>query len=211
MAQTTYHITGTTDELKKTLQKEFGMDENAAQVFVFLSLSEKKSDIPEINDDKTALWYLNEEEKYTAPVFRTRFSISFSQLKVDLAIGLAPVLGAFIFNEGLSISGAVLAALIALFQSTSHIQKQECCVYFQALDWQKKHPSSKLFSLQDIFPKAEEDICSHLEYIKSGKWECDYYHEEQCEVTRERFATLLDCLCEKNVFDKHDHLYSFKR
>lgn len=211
MENVIYHIDGTTDELKDTLQREFGMNENAAKLFVFLSLSEKEDDIPEITEDKSALWYLNEEEKYTTPIFRTRFSISVKQPVIDLISFIAPIVTPILNGQKVSLLGVIVPSMIAVCRNVTYINKKECCVYYLALDWKKNNPSAEFFEAKEIMPKANENVCLHLEEIKAKKWNCDYYHEEECEATEGRFTMILDSLCEKNVFEKRDQLYGFKR
>lgn len=211
MENVIYHIEGTTDELIGTLQREFGMGENAAKLFVFLSLSEKEDDIPEITEDKSALWYLNKEEKYTTPIFRTRFSISIKQPVIDFISFIVPIVIPALNGQKVGLLGEILPSIIAICRNITYISKKECCVYYQALDWKMNNPSVRFFEIKDIMPRTDEKVCSHLEEIKTNKWKCDYYHEEECEVTEDRFKMILDSLCEKNVFEKQNQLYGFKR
>lgn len=84
--------------------------------------------------EDTALWYLHKAtEPFQSPIFKTRYSISFTELKKSLAEQFFLQFGAILDGGDKLTASAVLSCLLAIYRSSTRIKDHECCVYYQAL------------------------------------------------------------------------------
>ncbi|MCM1136413.1 MAG: hypothetical protein NC400_12665 [Clostridium sp.] len=98
---------------------------------------------------------------------------------------------------------------MAIYRSGTFIKKEECYVYYHALNWKSTHASQEYFGIQDILPAGREGVCEHLDLIENGKWECHFCHNENCGATAEVFSAILHGLCERNVLKEYNNMYRF--
>ncbi|MBC5744465.1 hypothetical protein FMM74_012950 [Lachnospiraceae bacterium MD308] len=206
-----YRLTGTLPELQEILQSQFGMEEKEAKFSVCLLLMEQQQTINEISDKDTALWYLHESEHFTTPILKSRISISFEDAKKNILDQL------FIQFSGMLVDGesfaftTVMSCLLAVYRSATYIQNRECCVYYQILNWKVTHATQEYFQVREIIPHNPEKVCSHLDLIKEGKWECNTCNNEQCNATVSSYSEILDGLCERKVLVKYNKMYRFAK
>lgn len=206
-----YHLNGTPLDLQEILQSQFSMDEEAAKFSVCLLLSEQQQTLNEISDFDTELWYMRKQERYTTPVLNSRFSISLTDVKRNLLDQLAiQFAGILIDGDSLAFS-AIVGCLLAVYRSGTYIKDEECCVYYQALEWKKTHVSQEYFRIQDIFPHCIEAVCCHLDRIRDGKWKCDFCHEEKCGADIDPYRRILEGLCQRNVLIEYNGMYRFAK
>lgn len=205
----TYRLTGTLTELQELLQSEFCMDEETAKFSICLLIPDQQQAVDTLNETNTALWYLNEHERFTTPIFKSRFSICFTDAKKIILDQLVIQFGGLLFDGDTLAFTTILSCLLALYRSGTYIKDEECCVYYQALNWKATHSSQDYFYPEEILPKSQENVCSHLDLIKDGKWKCSSCHREQCDITAKFFSDILDALCERNVLKNHNGMYRF--
>lgn len=204
----TYRLEDTLENLQRILQSQFEMQADAAKFFVCLLVKDQKQNAEE-EDLQTELWYLEKHDRYTTPIFESRFSISFTELKKNMAELLFQQFGTLIDDKEMINFSTILNCFLAVYRSGTIIQKRECCVYYQALNWKKMHASQEYFCVEEILPKNGENVCEHLDYIRDKKWECNLCSKENCHANLENFSIILDGLCERNVFKKYNSMYRF--
>lgn len=206
-----YQLTGTLSELQELLQDQFGMDQKAARFSVCLLIMDQQQFVDELNETHTSLWYLEKHEQFSTPVFKSRFSISFTDAKKNILDQLVVQFGGMLVDGDSFAFSTVLSCLLAIYRSGTYIKDEECCVYYQALNWKVTHGKQEYFSVSDILPDDQEGVCCHLDAIRDHKWRCNYCHSENCGVTENAFSEILDRLCERNVFKKYNKMYRFEK
>ncbi|MBD5472615.1 MAG: hypothetical protein HDR20_06890 [Lachnospiraceae bacterium] len=206
-----YRLTGTFSELQELLQSQFAMEEKAARFSVCLLIMEQHQMVDELSETHTALWYLNRHEHFTTPVFKSRFSISLTDVKKNILDQIFIQFGGILIDGDTLAFTTILNCLLVIYRSGTFIKKEECCVYYQALSWKATHASQEYFQVQDILPSVPENVCRHLDLIKEGKWKCYSCHEENCSATVESFSVILNELCERNVLKKYNNMYRFTK
>ena len=209
MEDTTYHLTGTLTELQELLQSQFGMEEKAARFSVCLLIMEQQQAVDKLNETHTAIWYLNSYEHFTTPIFKSRFSISFTDVKKNILDQIIIQFGAILVDGDVLAFATILSCLLVIYHSSTFIKGEECCVYYHALKWKATHASQEFFRIQDILPYTPEGVCEHVDLVKDGKWKCYSYQGANCNASEEFFSTILDGLCQRNVFSKYDNMYRF--
>ena len=200
----TYRLTGTLSELQELLQSQFDMEEKAAKFSVCLLIRNQQQTVDELSETNTALWYLDKQERFTSPVFKSRFSISFTDAKKNVLEHLFIQFAGRLFDGDKLTFTTILNCLLALYRSGTYIKDEECCVYYRALNWKATHSSQEYFLIKDILPDDQERVCCHLDYIESNKWKCASYHKEYCHANEEKFLPILNELCKRNVLTGYD-------
>lgn len=205
----TYRLTGTLTELQEVLQSQFNMEEKNARFSVCLLILNQQQTVDELSEGNIALWYLNKHEHFTTPIFKSRFSICFTDAKKNILDQLAIQFGGLLFDGDTLAFSTLLSCLLALYRSGTYIADEECCVYYQALNWKATHSSQEYFHAQEILPENQGGVCAHLDVIKSSKWRCDFCHEEKCDANERKYSNILDNLCARNVLKKYNEMYRF--
>lgn len=208
-----FNISGTHEELKTILEKEFNLSDEAARiataVFVFEQNQEQKQELLE----EDTLWFLDDsKDEYQSPLFSTRYSISFTKAMLDVfdELLIPSVLAACDFEE-FAVLSEVLSCIKALKNNVRRIKDNECCVYFQAIDYLKSH-SVKWFSVQQVMPNTNGDgICVNLD----KNWKCKFRcreHTAECNIQLDDVKKILDNFCTDDVMKSNDDgtLYKFK-
>lgn len=207
----TYHLTGTLSELQELLQNQFDMDEKTARFSVSLLIMDQQQFVDELEETHTSLWYLDKHDHFATPIFKSRFSISFTDAKKNILDQLVIQFGGMLVDGDAFAFSTVLSCLLALYRSGTYIKDEECCVYYRALNWKATHGRQEYFRVADILPDNQEGVCCHLEYIKDHRWKCDFCHTEKCNITEDIFSKILDVLCERNVFKEYNGMYRFEK
>lgn len=206
----TFYLEGTADELQEILQTQFNLETEESRLYLSLLLMDQEQSLDKISDKEMALWFLNQEDKYSTPVFKSRFSISFTELKKSFFQQfIVPFAGIIIDGDSFAFT-TVLNCLIALYRSCTHIKKDECCVYYQALLWKSLNPSQEYFTSRDILPSTLEGYCCYLEKIHDKKWECHSIQNEICDANEKKFELILDSMCKQHIFVKFGNMYRFE-
>lgn len=190
----TYHIEGTFSKLQELMQSQFAMDQETAKFSVCLLIMDQQQFTKELDELHDSLWYLDKHEHFTTPVFKSRFSISFTDAKRNILDQLAVQFGGMLVDGDSFAFSTILSCLLALYRSSTFIKDDECCTYYQALNWKATHGKQEYFRVSDILPVDPENVCSHLDFIKDQKWKCCFCHAEKCSATDETFSTMLERL-----------------
>ena len=207
-----YKLTGTPDELRRLLHKEFSMDDDLALFFVTLLLTEGTQSAPSYDNSALALWYVNSNsENYKTPIFNSRYSISFTELGKNLGETIFLQIGSILDGADKFTASVIFSCLVALYKSSTHIESNECCVYYQAIKWKASHPSQEYFSVEDILPHGNEGYCLNLENINNGEWACHSCHNERCIAPKEMYCSILSDLVERKVLVRYNNLYRFEK
>ena len=209
MEDTIYRITGTFSELQELLQSRFAMEEKAARFSVCLLIMEQQQIVDELSETYAALWYLNRNEHFATPIFKSRFSISLTDVKKNILDQIYIQFGGILIEGDALTFTTILSCLLAIYRSGTFIKKEECCVYYQALSWKATHASQEYFHVKDILPSVPEGVCRNLDLIEEGKWKCYSCHGENCSATAESFSVILNELCERNVLKEYNNMYQF--
>jgi len=205
-----YHLTGTLEELQNILEDEFSMETDVAKFAVAVLTVKDDADQVQSFDD-LALWYMGQKEgPYAAPLFSSRFSVSFTevgkeiieQIFLQFAIGI-------VTGTGLPIVPVVLSCIAAIVRHGTRIKKDECCPYYCALKWQADHPAQSLMSVEALIPGS--GTCKHLDKIQEGSWTCPYCRDDRCQVTAAYFEDRIHEMERREVFEFVGDHFHFKR
>lgn len=205
-----YHLNGSLSELQEILQGQFDMGEDVAKLAVCLLVREQQQTVNGLNESETELWYFKKGERFTAPIFKTRYSVSLTDARKDLLEQLIVQFGGWLVDGDTLAFSTILSCLLAVYRAGTHIRKEECCVYYQALGWKATHASLEYFKIDDIMPHGDGP-CSYLDKIQEEKWECYSCHGEECTVRADSFRVILNGLCERKVFVEFNGMYRFTR
>lgn len=207
---TIYHMTGTPQELKDILMSEFAMENNTAAFSVALLLAESIQAREMPTEQNAAIWYLDQTaDQYSSPIFHTRFTIFIDDAKKSLLEQLGVQFIQVVASDDLQVISIVLNCLIALVRNVTHIKKEECCVYYQALRWKTTHPNDEFFSVKDILPFDNNHQCTNVDKVQNGAWTCEHFNKENCRINESAITVILDELCERKVFKKFNGDYKF--
>ncbi|WP_300563843.1 hypothetical protein [uncultured Acetatifactor sp.] len=205
-----YHLNGSLSELQEILQGQFDMGEDVAKLAVCLLVREQQQTVNGLNESETELWYFKKGERFTAPIFKTRYSVSLTDARKDLLEQLIVQFGGWLVDGDTLAFSTILSCLLAVYRAGTHIRKEECCVYYQALGWKATHASLEYFKIDDIMPHGDGG-CSYLDKIQEEKWECNSCHGEECTARADSFRAILNGLCERKVFVEFNGMYRFTR
>lgn len=206
-----FHLSGTRDELQTILEKEFKLSSDAARIAVATFIYEQDQGGDSTQSMEDTLWFLDaKEERYQSHIFSTRYTISFSQAMLDVLDDLTVPIILVVCGAGeWAVLERVLQAIKALVKNARRIKDNECCVYFQILQYLKKH-SSKWFSVENATPKSgNEPVCFHLD----KKWQCKFRPDGQnCNIQPDDVKDILKKFCDDNVMEPNEErtLYKFK-
>ncbi len=206
-----FNLSGTHEELQTILEKEFKLSSDAARVAVatFIYEQNQGGDYTQLMEE--TLWFLNaKEEEYQSHILSTRYTISFSQAMLDVLDDLIVPIVLVVCGAGeLAALDGVLYSIKSLVKNLRRIEDNECCVYFQILQYLRKH-TSKWFSVEDVTPEiGNESICSNLD----KKWQCKFRRNgENCNIQSNDVKDILGKFCDDNVMEMNEErtLYKFK-
>lgn len=205
-----YHLSGSLSELQELLQGQFEMEEDVARLAVCLLVKEQQQAANGLNESEPELWYFEKKEHYAAPIFKTRYSICFTDARKALLEQLIVQFGGWLVDGDTLAFSTILNCFLAVYRAGTHIRKEECCVYYQALGWKATHASLEYFKIDDILPRGDGN-CLYLDYIQEEKWKCYSCHGEKCAAQMDFFRVVLDGLCERKVFAEFNGMYRFTR
>lgn len=208
-----FNISGTPEELQLILEKEFELSAETASVAaaVFVFEQNQEQDHEQLEED--TLWFLNDRKaEYQSHIFSIRYTISFSKAMLDvldelLVPGILVLCGA----GELAILSEILYSIKALMKNLRRVKENECCVYFQTLQYLKTH-SSRWFSVDQVTPCiGDEAVCVNLD----KKWKCKFRcHEdsEKCNIQLKDVKDILNTFCNDAVMESNEMgtLYKYK-
>lgn len=200
-----YNISGTYDELKVILEKEFSLSSETARLAAMMLVLEQSQEQEKGQLEEETLWFLNDRKpEYQGHIFSTRYTISFSQTVLDILDDLAiPGILALAGKEELTVISSFFYVIKSFLKNIRHIKNDECCIYYQTLKYLKTH-KSQWFSEEEIMPDlGEEKICIHLD----KKWECKFRCGDVCENCNlhvEDVKEVLDTFCRDAVMVMND-------
>lgn len=196
----TYNISGTYDELKYILEKEFTLTSDTAKLAAMVFVFEQNQSGEKEQLEEGALWFLNDRQpEYQSHIFSTRYTISFSGTMLDILDDLA-ISGILMLvgEEKLNVISGLLCVIKSLLKNVRYIKDNECCIYYQTLKYLKTH-KSQWFSEDEIMPDFGNDkICIHLD----KKWECHFRCKDSgvnCNLCIGDVKKVLDTFCDDSV------------
>lgn len=206
-----FNLSGSYDELQTILENEFKLSSDAARVAVstFIYAQNQSEDHTRLMEDTP--WFLDaNQDGYQSHIFSTRYTISFSQAMLDVVDDLVvPIVLAVCDAGELAALEGVLCSVKALVKNVRRIKDNECCVYFQILQYLRKH-SAKWFSVEHVIPDiGNECICINLD----KEWRCKFRcNEQHCNIQSEDVKDILQKFCDDNVMEMNEErtLYKFK-
>lgn len=206
-----FNLSGTHDELQTILEKEFKLSSDVARVAVAIFIYEQNQGGNHAQLMKETLWFLDaKDDEYQSHIFSTRYTISFSQAMLDVLDDLIVPIFLVVCGAGeLAALEGVLYSIKALVKNLRRVKDNECCVYFQILQYLKKN-SSKWFSVEDVTPEiGNEAICINLD----KKWRCKFRcNRQNCNIQPNDVKKILEEFCADNVMEMNEErtLYKFK-
>lgn len=206
-----YRMTGTLSELQYVLQSQFDMQEKEAKLAVYMLILEQNSNLDVQDEKNMTFWYLNDEQRYSTPVFKSRYSISFTDVRKEIMDQLIGQFAAAVIDHDKISLSIIVGCLLAVYRSGTCIKPEECCVYYQAIQWKMMHRTQEYFRIEDILPKDPEGVCVCLDKIKDKKWKCNFCHTDECGADEQKFKAILDALCARNVFTEDQGMYQFMK
>ena len=195
-------VTGTHQELQDILVKEFKLSEDSAKLASMAFVYEQNQRIYDDRVNQETLWYLDSSpETYNASIFETRYTISFTQVGLDIIQSLSsPLILALCGQEEISVVSMIISCVVALIKNCRKIKENECCVYYEALNYVKTHPKQWM-KVEDVLPQIQEDSCC----IKTKKnWTCEYENDGQCTIDNDIVKNILDSFCDSKIMKKND-------
>lgn len=209
-----FNISGTLEELEIILKKEFKLSDDAAHIATAVFAFEQNQDKNQDQFEEDALYFLNGGKcDYQSSFFSARYSISFTKAMLGvfdelLIQGVLVACG----KEDFCVPSVVLCCIIALKNNVRRIKDNECCVYFNAIDYVKKH-SDRWFSVQQVMPNTGDDnICVNLDKDWKCKFKCGE-RKEECGIQEDAVRKILDTFCADDVLEPNGDalaLYKFK-
>lgn len=208
-----FNISGTHDELQSILETEFNLSAETARVATAIFVYEQNQEQNQTQLEEDTLWFLNgKQPEYQGNIFSTRYTISFSKAMLDvldelLVPGILAICGAVEFAA----LSEVLYCIKALVKNLRRVKDNECCVYFQALQYLKTH-SGRWFSVEQVAPHIGNDAtCINLD----KKWNCRFRcgeNNEHCNIQLSDVKNILDTFCADSVMELNEEktLYKFK-
>lgn len=208
-----FNISGTPEELQLILEKEFALSAEKARVAAAVLVYEQNQEQNQEQLEADTLWFLKSSQpEYQSHIFSTRYTISFSKAMLDvldelLVPGILALCGAGEF----AVLGEILYSIKALVKNLRRVNDDECCVYFQTLQYLKTH-SSRWFTVNQVTPPIGENAtCINLD----RKWKCKFRsHEdnEKCQIQSSDVKEILDTFCNDVVMECNEAgtLYKFK-
>lgn len=207
-----YTLDGTKEEIEKILQTQFNFDKKLSEFYFYMLLPYQEIQKENLGDEIPDLFYLSEKNIYATPVFKTRFSISFSDIEKDLLILIFMQASELLITKDFNVFSIIIECLIWLFRNGTRIQDHECCPYYQAIKWKSIHRNSDYFSVKDIMPISDDNTCIYLDCINDKKWKCDKCQKDSCTASKEHFIDILNELCKRKVFvESKENLYRFSK
>lgn len=208
-----FNISGTHEELKAILEKEFNLSDEEARIATAVLVYEQNREQKQDQLEEDTLWFLNDsKDEYQSRFFSTRYSISFTKAMLGVfdELLISVVIAACGGKEFAALS-TVLSCIKVLKNNVRKIKDNECCVYFQVIDYLKNH-SDKWFSAQQVMPDTSgEGICVNLDKNWKCKFRCGE-HTEECSIQLDDVKKILDTFCTDDVMKPNDDetLYRFK-
>lgn len=200
-----YIISGTVDQIVNCLVEDFGHTEDFSKFYIRIS-KEIDSNL-NITDDDLNLWYLNCQAPSTTPVFTTPFSISYTELKKEIAQELYKMFGSYVLTGDARVAGLqfVWSFLGALWRTTTRIEEKNLCVYYCIVNFLKSNGDIP-FTLSDVIPYNEvtyrdgQNECNR----RPSSWKCPYCHEDICLLSETEVNEILKKLTELGVLSSND-------
>lgn len=196
-----YILSGTITEIISALIIDFDLSEDEAR-FVVYNLTIEKQDKVVFTEKDLKLWYMNEETPSTAPIFNLPYTISITQLTLEMQHMFFIFFGTLTLSKEVGIVALGLDFIWALKQAIQKIDKDEYCVYGRVVDF--VHATDRdSFELRDIIPYDQDNECNR----KPEKWDCIYWNSDKCSLTEEHIVTILDNLVGKGVLTKKNQYW----
>lgn len=199
-----YVITGTPDELKEIIEKNFQFTSDEARFMTTILISQNLNEETVVLQDEMTLWYLDKSAgENRSPIFNSRHSVSFTDFGIEFFKKVFISIGAYVFDKDHIGAAFILECVLALYESYHYISDIECCVYFTAIKWKKEH-REQLFSVNDIMSELTGE-CIHLDRT----WDCVFQSNDNCRISEENIQEILSSLCEHNVIVQQGRFYDF--
>ncbi len=195
-----YIISGTADQIVNCLVEDFGHTEDFSRFYIRIS-KEIDSNL-NASDDDLNLWYLNCQAPSTTPVLTPPFSISYTELKKEIAQELYKMFGSYLISGDERIAGLqfVWAFLRALWKTTTRIEKKNLCVYYCIVEFLKSNGDIP-FTLDDVIPYDEVTYrdgqyeCNR----HPSSWICPHCHADICRLNKTEISKILENLTKQGV------------
>ncbi len=200
-----YIISGTADQIVNCLVEDFGHTEDFSKFYIRIS-KEIDSNL-KVTDDDLNLWYLHSQTPSTTPVLTTPFSISYSELKKEMAQDLYDLFGSYLFSGDARIAGLqfVWAFLGALWKTTTRIEKKNLCVYYCIVEFLKSYGDIP-FTVADVIPYDEvayrdgQNECNR----HPSSWNCPYCYADICRLDGTEVSEILENLAKLGVLSHNN-------
>jgi|GEM_PF-1618494 len=208
-----FNISGTYEDLKEILKKEFNLSDEAARIAAAVFVYEQNQEQKQDQLEEETLWFLNgDRDEYQSRFFSTRYSICFTKAMLDVfdKLLISGIL-AVCTDKKIAVLNEVLSCVKILKDNLRKIKDNECCIYFQAIKYLKSH-SSDWFSAQQVMPDTNGgETCVNLD----KNWQCRFgcgEHAEGCSIQLDDVAEILNVFCKDNVMESNDNntFYKFK-
>jgi hypothetical protein len=208
-----FNISGTPEELQLILEKEFGLSSETSRVATAVLVYDQNQEQNQPQLEKDTLWFLNSgQDNYQCHIFSTRYTISFTKSMLDVLDEiLVPAVLALCGAVEFAALSEVLSCLKALVKNLRRVKDNECCVYFQALQYLKTH-SNKWFSVEQVTPPLGDGaVCINLDKNWKCKFRCGE-NRDKCKIQASDVKNILDTFCTDAVMEPNETgtLYKFK-
>ncbi len=198
-----YIISGTINEIVSTLVSDFSLNTKEARFVTYVSIIEKKEKII-LKEDELKLWYLNESIPNASPIFNLPYTISITNLKLEIYHSIYIFIGALILSQEVEVITLSLELIWILKKSIYKISQDEYCVYGRIIDFIHRIKRQS-FKIEDIIPYDKNNECNR----KPELWVCPYWNKDKCSLTEERLENILNNLEKKEVLTQINQYWQF--
>ena len=188
-----YILSGTINEIISALTSDFSLPEEEARFVAYVLTKEKKDKIVFAEHDLN-LWYMNEENNNTAPIFNLPYTISITKLELEMEHNLFIFIGMLVFTKEYGIAALGLELIWSLKQAIQKIDKDDYCIYGRIVDFlQITHKGS--FEIKDIIPYDKDHECNR----RPENWICHYWNHDRCSLGEDYISIRLKELEKRGV------------
>lgn len=200
-----YHFYERTEILAEILKEDFELsklDDEQVRYIITALISVNSSD--RIPREDLVAWFMDNYEEYATPIGETPFSVSFTDAGLDILKEIAIFSLDSITNSDPFIANLLVSCGRSLIKSSYYVEdRNERCVYLQAVRWAKAHPN-RVFTAKDLLEGIEcSNNCNNCYTIAIRD-------NLSVSLTEEEIREKLDHLAEVKVLNKYNDRFEFR-
>lgn len=197
-----YYFHDKTEILTEILKEDFNLSEledEQVRYIITVLISVNSSD--QIPREDLVAWFMDNSEEYAIPIGETPFSISFTDAGLDILKEIAVFYFDYITNNDPFFAGLLVSCGRSLIKSSYYVEdRNERCVYLQAVRWTKAHPH-RVFTVQDLLEGLTKSNDCYNITIRE---------DLSASLTEDEIRIILVKLAEVKVLNKYNDCFEFR-